>query len=212
MAGPASLTYASLVTDIKTYLERYSDTRLADQIPRLVMYAENRIATDLRILGTRGVATTTFNANNPVLAKPAYWRKTVDFNYTDALGVRRPLFLRSYAFLREFWPNPATATATPRYYSDYNFDNFFIAGTPNAALNLEIRYVERLPPLSDDTQVNWLTANAPQALLTACLYEAEIWLKNAQRIEQRKTEYATAKDALKLEDMERAVDNSGIIV
>lgn len=212
MPGPANLTYDSLTSDIKTYLERYNDVRLADQIPRIIMYAENRLAADLRILGTKEVATSTFTPNDPVVVKPAYWRKTSSFNYVTAAGERRPLLLRDYAFLRAFWPDVLVTTGTPRYYADYNFDNFIIAGVPNAGLAFEILYTARLTPLSTATQTNWFTANAPQVLLYACLFEAEIWLKNKMNAAAREAAYNTVRDALKTEDVMRTIDTTTAVV
>lgn len=212
MAGPANLTYDSLVTDLTSYLERYTDTRFADQIPRVIMYAENRLAADLRILGTREVVSSTFSATNPVVAKPAYWRKTVNFNYTKSSGDRQTIFLRNYEFIREYWPHVTDTTGDIRYYADYDYDNFFLGGTPDAAYNFEILYIARLTPLNDAEQTNWFTANAPQVLLAACLYESEIWLKNQQRIALRQAAYTELRDALTKEDALRTLDDSIVLV
>lgn len=207
MSGPANMTYTSLVSDVKTYLERPNDANLAAQLPRLVMLAENRIATDARILGTRRVAEGAFEVGNPVLAKPAYWRTTTSLNCTLADGSRSPIFLRSYEFCREYWPNDSSQ-GTPRYYADYNFDNFFLAPSPNAALAFELLYIARLEPLSDANATNWLTANAPQMMLAATLLEAELWLKNFRNLPTRQEAYNNALSAFKTEDSLRSVDRS----
>lgn len=212
MTGPANMNYTSLESDIKSYLERTSDTdKIVAQIPRLVMMAENRIATDAKILGYQKVVTGVFTPANPVQVKPAYWRSTISFNYTHPNDGKTQILPRTYEYCRNFWPSPASTTDDVRFYSDYNFDNFFIVGTPASALPFELVYYARLDPLSEDSQVNWLTANAPQILLFACLYEATIWLKNNSDRPQRKNDYDEAMASFKLENGLRAVDR-GIVV
>lgn len=211
MAGPAILTYSSLITDAQSYFERPNDARLLAQLPRLVMLAENRVATALRILGLQKVVTAAFTAADPVVAKPALWRRTVSFRYQTAAGRYVDLKLRTYEFCRHYWPVPANVTANPVYYSDYNFDNFLIAGTPSLASPFELVYIAKVEPLSDTVQGNWLTANAPQLLLKAVLLEGEIFLKNIPRIDSRKGEYDEAVAAFKSEDGSRAVDRNVVL-
>lgn len=210
MSGPANMTYASLVTDIPAYTERTNDAVLTAQLPRLIMMAENRIATDARILGTVEVAQGTLTSGNPIVAKPAYWRKTQSLNYTDANGNRNQILPRSLEFCRTYWPK-AAATGSPRYYADYDYDNWLIVATPSAAFAFEAVYVARLQPLSDSTSTNWLTANAPQLLLTACLLETEIFLKNLSRIGQREDAYQKALAAFQGEDATRMADRNIVI-
>ena len=210
MPGPANLTYDLLVSDAASYLERVDEASLAAQLPRLIMLAENRIATDLRILGTQEVVSGALVSGNPVVAKPAYWRRTNSINVTLASGERRQLKLRTYEYCRVFWPDPAL-TDEPRFFADYDFDNFFIAPTPNAPLTFELLFVARLPPLSSATQTNWLTANAPQLLLSAVLLEAEIWLKNFRNVDVRKAAYQESQTAFKGEDGARAFDRNIVL-
>lgn len=206
----ASMTYASLVADIKAYCERPNDTNLSDQIPRLVMMAENRIAVDARILGTRKVAEAVFSAGNPVVAKPAFWRRTETFRYTNAEGDLVTVWPRTYGFCTTFWTDLAS-TGQPRYYADYDYDNFFVVAPPAAAYAFQILYIARLAPLDDATQTNWLTANAPQLLLYATLEEAGTFLRNTPMAALYAQRYGEALKAFKLEDATRKVDDSIVI-
>jgi hypothetical protein len=210
MSGPANLNYDTLVSDIQAYTERTNDPTLVAQIPRLIMMAENRIATDAKILGTREVVQNTFTSGNPVVPKPAYWRRTESLNYTDPTNGRTQILPRTLEFCRDYWPN-AAQTGSPRYYSDYDFDNFLIVATPSSALPFELVYIARLAPLSSSTETNWLTSNAPQLLLNACLLEAEVFLKNTSRIPVRQQAYQEALDAFKSEDASRVIDRNIVI-
>lgn len=208
--SPANMTYTSLCSDVRSYCEQPNNEQLDEQLPRLVMMAENRIATDARILGTTLVVLGNFTANNPTFAKPAQWRKNVSMRYVDADGKKRDLFLRTYEFCRQFWPG-SNSTPTPRYYADYNFGNMLVAGTPDDDYQFELTYVARLEPLSDANQVNWYATNAPQLLLNATLLETEIWLKNQSRVPQREAAYTTSLNAFKVEDGARAYDRSIVL-
>ena len=210
MTAPANMTYDSLVTDVKAYCERPNDANLAAQIPRLVMLAENRIATDLRILGLRQVATGTLTAGDPVLPKPAYLRRTETFRYTTTAGESRTLYPRTLGFVREYWPNPSIE-GVPRYYSDYDFDNYLIAATPVANYAMELTYVARIAPLGDALQINWYTANAPQLLLYAVLEEAGLFLRNAPMTALYAGKYKESATAYSTEDKLRQVDNNIIV-
>lgn len=204
----ASMTYTSLVTDIESYIERTSvDAAFIAQIPRFVMLAENTVATELKILGFQDVVTGTFAINAPTLPKPAYWRDVISFNYTNASGERVELLPRSYEYCRNFWPNP-TSTGSPRFYADYNFDNFLIVPTPSTALTFELLYHARIQPLDTTNSTNWLTANAPQLLLSAAMVEASTWVKNAAQLQKWQSKYDRAMASFNAEDVNRSPDRT----
>ena len=95
-----SMTYTSLFNDISSYLER-TDTATLDKIPTFIMLAEQVLASEIKFLGNLTVNESTMVAGDPVIAKPARWRKTVSLNVTVD-GERRPVFLRTYEFLRQY--------------------------------------------------------------------------------------------------------------
>jgi len=101
-----TMTYASLVADVTLYLER-SDAQTINQIPSFINLAESIISDELKILGQQETVTANMVQGNPVIAKPTRWRKTTSFNITVA-GERKPLLLRKYEYLRNYWPNPTT--------------------------------------------------------------------------------------------------------
>jgi hypothetical protein len=72
-----------------------------------------------------------------------------------------------------------------------------------------VLYYERLVPLSSTTQTNWITQNAPNAMLYGTLLQAMPFLKNDQRvIFQQK--YTESVQALTLEDKLRIADRQAI--
>jgi hypothetical protein len=203
------MTYTSLAADIQSYLER-TDTATVDKIPTFIMLAEQIIASQLKALGNLTVNTSTMTANDPIIAKPARWRKTVSFNLTNASN-RQPVLLRKYEYLRNYWPNPIEVDQ-PLYYADYDYDHWFVAPTPDQAYVFEVLYYERVQPLDSSNQTNWFTAYAPQALLYGSLLQAMPFLKNDPRIGMWQQQYNGIMEALINEDKLRIADRQAIAV
>ena len=204
MATAAVMTYDSLVADVASYLER-TDTATLEKIPTFVMLAEQIIASQIKFLGNL-----TVQASNPVVDKPARWRKTVSMNITID-GKRQPVLLRRYEYLREYWPDP-TSTGVPKFYTDYDYTHWLVAPTPTTAYNFEVLYYERVQPLDSSNQTNWFTIYAPQALLYGSLLQAMPFLKNDARVQLWQTMYQQAMQVLTAEDKLRVADRQAIAV
>lgn len=202
------MTYDSLVDDISTYLER-TDQATLDKIPTFIMLAEQILATDLKFLGNLTVAESTMTTSDPVIQKPARWRKTVSLNVTVA-GQKYPVFLRKYEYLREYWPD-ATQTDVPKFYCDYDYDHWLVAPTPADDYAYEVLYYERVQPLDSSNQTNWFTQNAPQALLYGTLLQAMPFLKNDERIPMWQAQYNQVVQTLKIEDISRVGDRQTVV-
>jgi hypothetical protein len=204
------MTYNSLIQDIQQYLER-SDPAVVDQIPSFIMLAEFEIAQQMKTLGQIQVVTSVMTVGNPIIPKPARWRKTVSMNLTfTASGEVQPILLRKYEYLKQYAPS-VTATSVPLYYADYDYDNWLVAPTPDQAYNFEVLYYERLAPLSADNQTNWITRNAPNAMLYGTLLQAMPFLKNDQRVVFQQ-KYDQATQFLKQEDQLRLADRQAIAI
>ena len=202
------MTYDSLVDDISTYLER-TDQATLDKIPTFIMLAEQILATEIKFLGNLTVAESTMTTSDPVIQKPARWRKTVSLNVTVA-GQKYPVFLRKYEYLREYWPD-ATQTAVPKFYCDYDYDHWLVAPTPADDYAYEVLYYERVQPLDSSNQTNWFTQNAPQALLYGTLLQAMPFLKNDERIPMWQAQYTQVVQTLKVEDLSRIGDRQTVV-
>ena len=199
------MTYDSLVEDIQVYAER-TDSPFIDQIPRFIMMTENRLASEVRGLGFLRVVSTTLSG--PQLAKPSRWRETKSFSVTVG-GEMTFLQSRGYQYCRAF--NPTGVTGTPRYYSDEDYEHWFIAPTPAANTVAEIQYHERPEPLSSTQQVNWTSQYAPQLLLYGTLLEAQPFLKLPERIPEFQALYDRALAMLAKEDQQRLAPDSAAV-
>lgn len=204
----SALTYTSLVSMICSYQERTDDAFVA-MIPTFINLAENRIATDMKQQGFQSYVTATLPTNG-VMQKPSFWRETISIRYTDATGAKVPLFLRNLEYCTNYWPD-ATKTDAPKYYADYNATHFLIVPTPPSAYSMELAYYARLQPLSTDNQTNWLTLNAPQALLYACMVEVCTWAKKGDDAMVWEGKYKDSKSSIQGENMERTADRATVV-
>lgn len=202
------MTYDSLTASIQQYLER-RDRAVVDAIPTFITLAEFEIAEQVKTLGQLQVVTSNMLTGNATLQKPARWRKTVSIS-VEVNGEKRPVYLRKYEYLKNYWPN-SNQTDVPLYYADTDWDHWYLAPTPAEDYPFEVLYYERIAPLSETNQTNWLTQNAPNAMLFGTLLQAMPFLKNDQRqIFQQK--YSEALQALKAEDVTRVGDRQAVAV
>ena len=202
------LTYDNLITVVEQYLER-KDPAVVNQIPTFITLCEFEIAQQIKTLGQQQVVNAVMSANNAVIQKPARWRKTVSFNVTGSSGTPSPVFLRKYEYLLSY--NTGGTTGLPLYYADYDYDNWLVSPTPDAAYPFQVLYYERIAPLSSDNQTNWLTQNAPNAMVFGTLLQAMPFLKNDQRqIFQQK--YTEAMQVLSNEDKLRLGDRQAVAI
>jgi len=209
MTTAAVMTYDSLVADISSYLER-TDQATLQKIPTFIMLAEQVIASQIKFLGNLTVAASQLEQGSNIVDKPARWHKTVSMNITVA-GERRPVLLRKYEYIRNYWPDPALQDV-PKFFCDYDYTHWLIGPTPNAPFNFEVLYYERVQPLDSSNQTNWFTIYAPQALLYGTLLQAMPFLKNDARIAMWQDQYNQIMAVLKTEDKLRIADRQAIAV
>jgi hypothetical protein len=197
------MTYNSLTSTVLQYLER-SDAAVVAAIPTFITMCEFEIAQNIKTLGQMQVVDATMNIGNPIIAKPALWRKTVSMNITVA-GVTTPVLLRKYEYLKNYWPE-STETGVPLYYADTDWEHWYLAPTPNAAYSFEVLYYERVQPLDSSNQTNWFTIYAPQSLLYGSLLQAMPYLKNDECMGMWQQQYDLIINTLKNEDVIRIAD------
>lgn len=201
-----TMTYSSLLEDVRRYLERgftaESDQIVYEQLPRLITLGERRISRELKIQGFIRAVTTPLQAGVATYRKPDRWRDTVSMTVD---GV--PIFARSYEYCRSYWPDEAE-TGSPQFYADYDYNHWLITPTPAADSNLEVVYYEQPRFLGEDFQTNWLTEYAPDLLLYATLLEATPFLKKDERIGTWQQLYDRAAQALNGEDLKKIMDRS----
>ena len=170
---PTEMTYTSLVTDLTQYAQRgnaTNDAVVQEQIPKIINLAERQIARELKVQGFINVVQWTLTSGLAVYPKPDRWRETISMSIGTGTtnNTRVPLRELSYEAANNYWPD-RTATATPKYWADYDYTHILIVGTPDAAYPSEWLYWQLLPLLDATNTTNWLTQYAPNALLHGSL-------------------------------------------
>lgn len=208
MAGPAIMTYSTLLAQLESYLNR-DDQSTIDMLPYFVYQAEQRICRESKAVLLESYVVGAFIVGQSVYQKPAGWRRSLSWNWGSGTGdnTRNQLYLRSYEFCRAYWPT-STDVDDPLYYADYSYANFLVAPTPSAASPFELCYLQIPTPLSSSNETNNLTNYCPDLLLYACLLETATFLKDDERIATWEQYYNRALQSFNLQDDQRVTDRS----
>ena len=193
-------TYDSLVLNVQQYMER-NDADFIAQIPNLIALAESSIAAELKTYLQLIVVETSLAQGQTVLNKPARWRKTVSMKTNG-----KPVLLRSQDYIAQYLSE--SDPTLPKYYADYDYNNWNFAPVPDQAYPVEIIYYAEIQPLDESNQQNLWTAIAPQAMLYGTLLQAQGYLKALDKLPVWKSYYTDALAALKKEDNSRRIDRN----
>ena len=169
------MTYDELVTNIRNYTEVDANVFSTAVINTFITLAENRILRDIDLdVFTLEVAGS-MTSGNKFLTAPS---DILTHRYMMITSGTDQIFLdfRDTSFMKEYWPNGAT-TGTPKYYSVWDQNTFYVAPTPNANFSVELGYIYRPAQLSPATPTTWISTNAPEALFYACLIQAYSYTK-----------------------------------
>ena len=193
-------TYDNLVLDVQQYMER-DDADFVAMIPTLIGLAESAIAAELKTLLQLVVVETTLLASNPVLIKPTRWRKTISMKINGA-----PVVMRSQDYIAQY--NSESTTGQPKFYAEYDYNNWNFAPSPDQDYPVEIIYYSLVQPLDSTNQTNLFTQIAPQAMLFGTLLQAQGYLKALDKLPVWKAYYTDCLAALKKEDNSRRIDRN----
>ena len=169
------MTYDELVTNIRNYTEVDSNVFSNSVINTFITMAENQILREIDLAVFKLEVAANMTTGNKFLSAPSdilthrYMMITVD-------GAQIFLDFRDTSFMKEYWPNGAS-TGVPKYYSVWDQNTFYIAPTPSADYAVELGYIYRPAQLSPATPNTWISTNAPEALLYACLIQAYSYTK-----------------------------------
>ena len=170
-------TFTTLKTDIADWLDNNS-SELSDQIEQIIQNAEDQLADEVTEDAFFAKETGSLSIGDSTVNKPSAERGIRYFQITSSSSYIQ-LERRELTFLREFYSS-TSSTSTPKYFGEYDADNFLIAPSPSAALSYEIGYTQRLPRLSSGNTTNFLTNNAYQLLLYSCLHHGAVYIKNPE--------------------------------
>jgi len=180
------MTYSELVTKIRDYTEVSSDVFTSTIVDGFIRDSEFRIFRDADADYAREYATSTFTANNKYLALPNSSGSSGTSSSRRALIVRSVIATNSSSiavsleprddtFITEY--NSSGSTGFPKYYATFRENAIEVAPTPDAAYAVTLDYIYTPDGLSSTNTETYISLNAPELLLFACLVEAYAFLK-----------------------------------
>ncbi len=177
------MTYAELVQKIRDYTEVGSEVLTSTIINGFIRDAEFKIFREADADYAREYANSTFTANNKFVALPnaagiSSERRALVVRSvvaTNSSGVQVSLEPRDDTFLTEY--NSTGATGFPKYYATFRENAIEVAPTPDSAYVVALDYIYSPDSLSATNTTTYISLNAPELLLYACLLEAFAYLK-----------------------------------
>ena len=118
----------------------------------------------------------------------------------------QPVLLRSQDYVAQYLSE--STAGVPKYYADYDYNNWNFAPLPDTSYPVEIIYYAEIQPLDETNQQNLWTAIAPQAMLYGALLQAQGYLKALDKLPVWKQYYTDSIAALKKEDSSRRIDRN----
>ena len=150
-----SYTYTTLKTSIKDYTDNI-ETVFVSHLPDFIKSAEERILKEVDLDFFRKNVTGAMTLGNKYLAVPSDYLASFSLSITNS-NLTEFLLQKDVNFIQEFNPNPAT-TGTPKYYALFDYQNFILSPTPNAAFDTELHYYYR-PDSLTSSKVNLTVSN-----------------------------------------------------
>jgi hypothetical protein len=169
------MTFNELVTNIRNYTDVDANVFSEPVINTFVTMAENRILRDIDLDVFKREDVGALSTNNRFLTAP---NEILTHRYMMVVVAGERIFLdfRDQSFMREYWPD-YTETGVPKYYSVWDQNTFSVAPTPNQNYQVQLGYIYRPAQVSSTNQTSWISTNAPEALLYACLIQAYSYTK-----------------------------------
>jgi hypothetical protein len=193
------MTYAQLVQSIKDWTAN-SETTFTGEVDFIIELAEKRIFREVDLNYARKHATATLSAGDVFLSKPTDAVVLRSVQTIDASSDRIFLLQKDKSFIDDFITD-RNATGTPRYYAHWDNDTVFVVPASTVDITIEMGYTYRPAGLSSSNTTTWVSTEAPDALLYACLVEASLFMKEAVDLTQGYvTKYQEALQRLVLEE------------
>jgi hypothetical protein len=185
-----SFTYDELKQAIQDYTEN-TETTFVNNLDIFIKNTEERILKIAQLEVFRKNTSGNMTASNQYLAVPSDYLAPFSLSFTKD-GEKNFVLFKDVNFIQSFNPD-GTTVGTPRYYGQFDIDNFILSPTPDSNYAVELHYFYR--PLSltagAGTATTWLSINASVALLYGCLIEAYTFMKGEGDLIQNYTQRFT---------------------
>lgn len=167
-----SFTLSTLKTEIQEYMSN-DDADFTGRLDNIIKMAEDRVVKDLALERFDSTDTSASTADGSRTVTVPTGVLKIKALYITVSGSFVPLENRNKSYIDMVHPAVATENQ-PVYwaYSDEDNDLYF-GPTPDAVYPITMEVVKRPTSLVTDTTGTWISQNAADMLLYACLAEAE---------------------------------------
>jgi hypothetical protein len=178
-----SMTYDELKQAIQDYTEN-DETSFVNNLPLFIRLAEERILKSVQLNLFQKNQFGTMTSGNEYLGAPSDFLAPFSLSI-DVNGDKEFLLFKDLDFVQTYTPD-ATTTGVPKYYAQFDVDNFILGPTPDANYTVDIHYLYRPASLTvgAGSGTTWLSENAEITLLYASLIEAYTYMKGDQNLMQ----------------------------
>ena len=182
-----SFTDDQLKQAIQDYTEN-TETTFVNNLPLFIRASEERILKNVQLDLFRRNQTATLTAANPYLNCPSDFLAPFSLSYT-LNGAREFIEFKDVSFVQTYTPNTATQ-GVPKYYAQFDVENFLVGPTPNVNYAVELHYLYRPTSITAGAggATTWLSTNGDLALLYGALVEAYIFMKGEPDVMQQYTQ------------------------
>jgi|TARA_B110000503_G_C7060397_1_gene376389 hypothetical protein len=172
-----AISYSNFLTQVRSYTEVDANVLTDTLLDQFLSNTELDIAGKVDYDDLRKYATATCVIGQRYLSLPSDQLVLRSVQVIQANGDRTFLESRDTSFISEY--NNNGATGLPKYYANWNEQNFLVAPTPDLAYTVQINYIT-YPPHFTATNNTYLPQYQQQMLLYGVLVEAFSYLKGPQ--------------------------------
>ena len=207
------MNYSELKTNIQNFLED-DGTELSSSLDVIIEQAEAMIfqrAPNLPCYRGSSTGSLVVGQTNYTIATARMIRQVSITSSSNTVYLNH----RIDSYLNDYWKNPSTQ-GQPEMYSTQSASTsgtvIKLAPTPDSTYAYAVDYIAPETGLSSGNTTTWISNNATNVLLSACLSEASAFLKAPETVSLYKTQFDEAMAMLQ-EEMKRdyaAEYNGGI--
>jgi hypothetical protein len=199
-----AITYTAFLTQVRNYTEVDSNVLSDTLLDQFIRQTELEVAGAVDYDDLRKYATANFVTGQRYLNRPGdelIIRSLQVFNTTNASGTRSFLEKRDTSFITEY--NGSGATGLPKYYANWNENNFVVAPTPDNTYLCQLNYIID-PPHFTSTNSTYLAQYQDGLLLYGVLTQCFSYLKGPMDMYNLyKSKYDESMQAFALQQMGR---------
>ena len=200
-------TLTNLQDDIRDYTEVDSTVFSTGVLNTMIKNAENRIYRDSDSDDNRFYATSNLVIGNRYVTIPSDLRFIRYIQLKDSSGNQVFLEKRDTSFMSEYYNTPATQSGLPKYYANWDAENWVVAPTPDSTYEITMAYTKQPTSLTDSSVSStgtYVSNKYQDLLLYAALVEAYGYLKGpADMLQYYEGSYQRALQSYSIEQQGR---------